>query len=501
MLVMEQMIEDGGTPGHAVIQDLELLTADAEAQLKRLQKLKAKDPVQFAKEVPTAMLGALDAASQMIDYKARLATYVAAMEVGGISQEGAASLALNSSLNLTRRGEWAQYLDVMFFFFSPAAESARRFKRMALNSSNGRKIIAGQMAMGATLMLWNMMMGSGDDDDDGRPNFMDIPDATKQTSLVIMTGPKNDDYVAIPLGFMLGFPTYVGQKMSEAAYGLVSPEEASISMGDAALSIAASAVTIFSPVRPQGAEAQQIATSLVPNIAKPFADLIVNRNYFDNPIYTESFSNDRAASTLGREETGRVWKWIARSLNEATGGQGSVAGGIDLQPERYRYLFEAYAGGLYRTAEDTMALITEDNDEDKTLAQRLPIVRSYVGKGGEYVPMNEYFKNTDTAYGAPMIATQPNLSQLVRMEKYEPEDFEAIMEKYPLRTDQFVMDAYKEAKSELDKIGRNRREELLGVDNPEDRRDIVKAYREEQNEIYKEFNRTYNDIKAEYRDE
>jgi hypothetical protein len=500
MLVMEQMIEDGGTPGHAVIQDLELLTADAEAQLKRLQKLKAKDPVQFAKEVPTAMLGALDAASQMIDYKARLATYVAAMEVG-ISQEGAASLALNSSLNLTRRGEWAQYLDVMFFFFSPAAESARRFKRMALNSSNGRKIIAGQMAMGATLMLWNMMMGSGDDDDDGRPNFMDIPDATKQTSLVIMTGPKNDDYVAIPLGFMLGFPTYVGQKMSEAAYGLVSPEEASISMGDAALSIAASAVTIFSPVRPQGAEAQQIATSLVPNIAKPFADLIVNRNYFDNPIYTESFSNDRAASTLGREETGRVWKWMARSLNEATGGEGSVAGGIDLQPEAYRYLFEAYAGGLYRTAEDTVALITEDNDEDKTLAQRLPIVRAYVGKGGEYVPMNEYFKNTDTAYGAPMIATQPNLSQLVRMEKYEPEDFEAIMEKYPLRTDQFVMDAYKDAKSKLDKIGRNRREELLGVDNPEDRRDIVKAYREEQNEVYKEFNRTYNDIKAEYRDE
>ena len=192
---------------------------------------------------------------------------------------------------------------------------------------------------------------------------------------------------------------------------------------------------------------------------------------------------------------------MARSLNEATGGEGSVAGGIDLQPEAYRYLFEAYAGGLYRTAEDTVALITEDNDEDKTLAQRLPIVRAYVGKGGEYVPMNEYFKNTDTAYGAPMIATQPNLSQLVRMEKYEPEDFEAIMEKYPLRTDQFVMDAYKDAKSKLDKIGRNRREELLGVDNPEDRRDIVKAYREEQNEVYKEFNRTYNDIKAEYRDE
>jgi len=500
MLLLEQMIEDGGSPGHSVIHDLELLTEDAQAQLKKLRGMKNKDPVTFAKSVPEALFATLNATAEAIDFKARLATYVAAMEEG-IDREGAARLALNSSLNLTRRGEWARYLDTTFFFFSPAAESARRFKRLVLNSSNGRKIILGQMAMGAMLVAWNAMMAGGDDDDDGRPNYMDIPDGVKQTSLVVMTGPGSDDYVAIPLGFMLSFPTYVGQKIAEAGRGMITDEAAAISMVDAAKSIAAGAVTTFSPVRPQGAEAQQLATSLVPNIAKPWADLMVNRNYFDTPIYTESFSDDRAASTLGREDTGRVWKWIARSMNEVTGGVGGAAGGLDFQPEGYRYLFESYAGGLYRTAEDVATAIAEDNTEDKTLAQRLPVVRSYVGKGSEYVPMNQYFKNTEAEYSAPLIVKQPNMDQLVRMEKYEPEDFEAATEKYPLRTDPTIMDAYKEAKSELDKIGRRRRETLLDVDDPDERREIVKSFREEQNEIYKAFNQTYNAIADEYRKE
>lgn len=499
MLLLDQMIEDGGSPGHAVIHDLELLTADAEKQLEQLKALKEKDPTAFAKAVPGAILSTLDATSQAIDLKARLATYVAALEEG-ISREGAARLALNSSLNLTRRGEWARYLDSTFFFWSPAVESARRFKNMALSSSNGRKIIMGQMAMGAMLALWNAWMGAGDDDEDGRPNYMDLPDTTKQTSLVIMTGPGVDDYVAIPLGFMLSFPTYVGQKLTEAAQGEISDNAASISIADAAKSIAAAAITTFSPVRPQGAEASQLTTSLVPNLAKPFADLMWNRNYFDTPIYVKSFSEDRSASSLGREDTGRVWKWMARSMNDMTGGVGTVGGGADVQPEALRYLFEAYAGGLYRTAEDTATFITEDNKGDKTLAQRLPIVRSYVGKGGEYVPMKNYFENTEEQYAAPLVVSQPKMDQLVRQQKYEPDLFEEkTRKKYPLRTDERIMEAYKEANSTLDRLGRERREALLGESDPEVRRSIIEDFRAQQADVYKQYNQAFNAVKAEYK--
>lgn len=492
LLVLDQMVEDGGSPGHAVIHDLELLMTDAQKYLKQMQKLKAGDSVAIAKQAAVAIPKALDAASQMIDFKARLATYVAALEEG-IDREGAARLALNSSLNLTRRGEWARGLDATFFFFSPSVESARRFKRLGFNSSNGRKIILGQMALGAIAVMWNAFMGSGDDDDDGRPNYMDIPDGVKQTSLVLMTGPGADDYVAIPLGFMVGFPTYVGQKLSEASQGAVSENAAAISIVDSIKSIAAAAVTTLSPVKPRGADASQFITSMLPNIAKPFGDLLINRNYFDSPIYQEQFDSDRAASTLGREDTGEVWKWIARSLNDVTGGSGAVSGGIDAQPEALRYLFEAYAGGLYRTAEDTYKFATEDNDDDKTLAQRLPIVRSYVGKGGEFIPMSQFYKNTQNApvYG------HPGMGALIRQREYEPEEFNTSSEKYPVASDWRVLEAYAAAKSELDSLGRDRREELEGVKDAAQRKQIIEYYRKLQEPIYKEFNRAYNQVDAE----
>ena len=486
MLLLEQMMEDGGSPGHSVVHDLELMTKEAEYYLKRAKELKAKDPVRFAKETLRAVPTTLNAVSEMIDLKARLATYVAAIE-SGIDREGAARLALNSSLNLTRRGEMARGLDSTFFFWSPAVESARRFKNMALNSSNGRKIIMFQMAMGGMLTLWNMMMGAGDDDDDGRPNWMDLPDATKQTSLVIMTGRGSDDYIALPLGFMLSFPTYVGQKLTEAAYGLISPAAASISIADSLTAIPKAAVTTFSPVKPQGEDAQQFISSFLPNLVKPFGDIGINRNYFGTPIYTEQFDSDRAASSLGREDTGRVWKWVARSLNDMSDGYGAVEGGIDFAPEAYRYFFEAHAGGLYRFGEDTYKFITEDNKDDKTLAQRIPVVRSYVGKGSEYVPMTQYYKNAK------------KVGALVRQEKYEPDDFAGAMEKFPVQTDYRVMEAYKEAERQRDQLGRERREELLGTSDPEARRDIIADYRDREREVFMEFNRIFNEVKAEYR--
>lgn len=485
MLLLEQMMEDGGSPGHSTVHDLELITAEAKEYLARARELKAKDPVRYAKEAPQAVLGALNAASEYIDLKARLATYVAALE-SGIDREGAARLALNSSLNLTKRGEWARALDSTFFFWSPAMQSASRFKNMALNTSNGRKIIASQMAIGGMLTVWNMLIGSGDDDDDGRPNWMDLPDATKQTSLVIMTGPGSDDYIALPLGFMLSFPAYAGQKLTEAAYGAISPEAASISIADSLTAIPKAAVTTFSPVKPQGESVQANLASVTPNLAKPLMEIAVNRNYFGTPIYTEQFDSDRAASSLGREDTGRVWKWIARSMNDMTDGYGSVEGGIDFAPEAYRYFFEAHAGGLYRFGEDTYKFIAEDNKDDKTLAQRLPIVRSYVGKGGEYVPMTQYYTNAK------------KVGALVRQEKYEPDDFAGAMKKFPVQTDPRVMEAYKYAEKQRDQLGRERRDELRNVSDPETRRDIIAAYRDREREIFMDFNREFNEVKAKH---
>lgn len=497
-LLLQQMMEDGGAPGHAVLHDVERLTADAEKQIKRAIALQRNNPVAYATAAPRAIVNTLDAVSQIIDLKARLASYVAALEAG-IDRNGAARLALNSSLDLTRRGEWAATLDSIFFFWSPGVESVRQFKRMSLNSSNGRKVIMASMAAGVASALWNMWMGSGDDDEDGRSNYEDIPDGVKQTSLIFMWGPGADDYWRLPLGFMLNFPVYAGQKITEAGAGAISEGAAAISILDSLREVAAGAVTTFSPIKPRGADPSQFVMSFVPNLAKPFVEAYANLNAFGSPIYTPNVTGDRSAASLGREDTGRVWQWLSNSINDMTGGRGTVSGGTDIPPEALRYLFESYAGGTYRAGESAVKLITEDAKQDESLVQRLPIVQSFTGRSERYAAMNNYFKNTTQQYSFPFIQSQPEMDQLVSQEKHEPDIFALTSEDYPLRTSYEVMEAYKEAKRELDRIGRDRRAALAETEDRQARLDILEDARLQKDEVYKVFNRIYNEAAREQR--
>ena len=474
-LLLEQMIEGGGSPGHAVVHDIELLTTDAVKFLKQAEGLRDKDPKAYAKAVATAIPKALDAASQFTDLKARLATYVAALEEG-ISEEGANRLALNSSLDLTRRGEWGRTLDAVFFFTSPSVESSRKLVNM-LRSKNGRRIIVGQMlVLGAGSVIFNSLMAGGDDDDDGIPNYMEVPSGIRQANLVLFWGPGPDDYVPFPLGFMAGLPAYIGQKATETVLGDSTP-------GAAATSIVSAVFTTFSPVRAQGEDAPALAASVTPNLAKPPIEILFNTNYFGTNIHNKQYDTSRAASAGGRESTAEAYKYIAMGINELMGGTSTVPSKwADWAPEDYRHLVEGYGGGAYGTAKDIVNFATEDNHGDKTLVQRIPILKSYVGSGSEYAPMNKYYKHVD------------RMDAIALTDKHgSREEKDENIAKFPIQTDSAVLNAYNQSQRSLDRIGRRQREALRGIEDPDRRRTILDRSREEKNVIFKDFNRIFNE--------
>ena len=474
-LLLEQMIEGGGSPGHAVVHDIELLTTDAVKFLKQAEGLRDKDPKAYAKAIATAIPKALDAASQFTDLKARLATYVAALEED-ISEEGANRLALNSSLNLTRRGEWGRTLDAAFWFFSPSVESSRKLKNM-LKSKNGRRIIVGQMMiLGAGSVIFNSLMAGGDDDDDGIPNYKEVRDGVRQSNLVLFWGPRADNYVAFPLGFMAGLPAYIGQKVTETVLGDSTP-------GGMATSIAGAVFTTFSPIRAHGEDAPALAASVAPNLIKPGVDILVNTNYFGTNIHNKQYDTSRAASAGGREDTADAYKYIALGINEIAGGTSTVPSNwADWAPEDYRHLVEGYGAGAYGTAKDIVNFATVDNHGDKTLAQRIPILKSYVGSGSEYAPMNKYYKHVS------------RMDAIARVDKHGTrEEKDENIAKFPVQTDPAVLDEYNQSQRRLDRIGRRQREDLSGIEDPDRRRAILDRSREKKNEIFKDFNRIYNE--------
>jgi hypothetical protein len=481
-MLLEQMVSDGGSVGHSLIKSVETYAEDAAKRLQRHAKAKEGDLLAATRENLGAVGEALDATAQMYDLMGRFATYKAALEVG-ISRKDAAELALDASLNLTRRGEWSSLLDSLFFFFSPTIEGARKFKNMGLSGRNGIKVMTSFASIGAALTLWNLMM-SGDEDDDGRPDYLDINDMTRQTRIIVYYGNGPDDYVTMPLGFMGAYPQYVGSRIAEAAYGANNEESASALIMGATADLGRGLFSAMSPVRPSGSSAEDTAGSVMPSAVKPFFDLFLNRNFFDTPIYNKQFDARRARSTLGRENTEQFWHWMARSMNEMTGGSGTVAGSVDFQPEVYRYIVESFGGGPYRFLRDTMK--TPERVEEDGVARALPLVRGFVGKGFEYVPMSNYYKHVN------------DLDAILWQEKNgTDEEWEKTRAARPVNTDPRVLDAYEAAKRELDGLARARREELKEEADTEERRAIVDFYREEGQGAYEEFNRVREAVRKE----
>jgi hypothetical protein len=503
MTALQEMIEEGGAVGHAMIASAETIAQEAKAELETYANMRKGGARKLGAGINTLRKGtakALDATAQTIDLNARLATYLAAIE-NNLSKEDAARLALDSSLNLTRRGELAPLLDTLLFFYSPTVESARKLARMGVKG--GAKYLRRIFYLGVLSAMWNSLFGDNDDDNDGRTNYQQVPSYIKQTRLVMFYGPGANDYVAIPMGFLLALPKYLGEVTTETALGVIkSPEEAGVLISDALGKVAAGALNAASPIRGEVEDVPSAAQSLMPSMAKPLTDVFIfNRNYFGSPIYrSQSEFDNRLKSALGKPGTPEVYKKFASFMNEATFGSKYTSGFGDAQPEIWRYLVTQYTGGLGRIADQTLA---KGIDPEKPLYQQIPVLNSFVGKGSEYGPMNDYYKLTGK--GTP-IEGKPAMEIVYKNYRGENSTVETatdILDAHyadaPHLFDRTLLDAYKLTEDRLDDIYKERKEMLERTSDPDVKRRIRNMYMEEASREQARFNRLYRAIEKEYR--
>jgi hypothetical protein len=474
-LLFDQFLRDGGAVGNSMITDAKQQLDTYKKALKQYEELSlldnAKDRARAAAAIAKMPFDFMDTIAQVMDMQARFATYRAALDEK-IDRDDAASLALDSSLNLTRRGEWAPVLDTWSFFFSAGVEGGRKFVKQGLTSRNALKVIGAAIKLGVLAQLINYFVNGGDDDEDGRKNIYDVSDATRQQRTVLYYGPGTNDYVAIPMAFSLGFAKYAGEQVTAAMLGDITPMEAAITTTDAfrnmTLPIRGSAA------KDLGASALSIA---LPDLTQPFVDLGFNTNFFGGKIYREDKFGTTPPSELGREDTAEAWKWIARGANSISGGTSTVTGDFSRAPEWYQYLATQFGGGLANVSGDA-------------LSGKMPDLFKVMGKGGEYAPMSNFYENT-TDMGAiyPTYKKVNGTPDADEAPEYDEADEAALAEnqaKFPLQTQPEIMKAYGKATSELKEINKGYREGQYG--SLDDKYDAM-------DEVYKEFNRTYNAVK------
>ena len=474
---LQEMISEGGATLYTRFTDAQEKSKVAQQAIKRLQGIDKMSPKERATSVFSALNQWVDNLADMIDLSARFATYRAAMDYG-IKPADAARLALDSSLNITRRGEKARGIDLILPFFATGVEATRKTGRMLKNGRGAVKILGALMAYGALESMWNAAM-SGDDDDDGQENYLDQNATMRIGRSILYYGPGENDYVKVPIDPMLGYFKFVGNRIGDLMLG-------NASTGDVTSDLLFGAASVASPVRVPQADAPSALVAITPLVGKPFAEAVANRNFFGGPIYQSAQFDAAPASELGRPTTGEGWKWLARTMNDITGGSEAVKGKFDFQPEIYRHIIEGWLGGPYQLGKQVAGLPAAEGAAD------IPGVRSFVGTGGEYSAQTKYFENSS------------NVRQIMnRLSKLTPEQQEAQGAEFFLDTDPRVIDAYQIVDKELDKINKEQREVLKYMkDNPNefskgDEKVVLDQYLAEKTELYSAFNYVYNSVKKE----
>ena len=471
--MLQEMIDAGGAPLQTRFLNVEESASVASRAIRAMKGLENL-PV---KERPAKLWEGLnqwvDGLADIMDMNARFATYRAARDYG-IEPADAARLALDSSLNLTRRGEMARGLDLIFPFFGAGVESARKTVRIAANPRALTKVFGGMIAVGVMESMWNAMQ-AGDADDDGQEDHLDqdLGAGLRASRFIIYYGDGPDDYIKVPVDPMLGYFKFVGNKIGDVMAGAVSPSEATTGL-------VPGFVSLMLPTRIPGADVQSVGIAMTPLVGKPFMENIINRNFFGSPIYKERTFDSAPRSELGRETTGDFWKGLAKTLNSVTGGSAAVSGGMDFQPEVYRHFIESYFGGPYQLAKQMIGVKEAEGMAD------IPGIKSFVGTGSEYAPQTKYYENSGT------------VRQIMnRLSKLTPKQQMAQGAEFYMDTDPRIMNAYKAVEANLDRINKEQKASMALAETDEDKKIVLDYFRDQKNEYYAAFNSVYNGVKKE----
>tara|TARA_R110000787_G_scaffold36714_3_gene93529 strand:+ start:89 stop:5464 length:5376 start_codon:yes stop_codon:yes gene_type:complete len=518
---LELMINSGGSVG---LGGLENASQVQKVNLEKLRSPAARRMIAVVKaggKMPRALwklyADNVSGMAHAIDLFVRYGTFKAAQSVQ-IDTQGAAMLALDSSLDLTKRGALAKtaQIDSFYYFFSPQLNGAHKFITRLLMTRRGQMILARKFGgFGFMLTLYNMFMAP--DDEDGKNSFKSISNQTRSTRLIMWYDPSRPDgYIDIPTGFLIGYPMYAGSKMAEALYDTLhgeppSPSKVTAELVEGIWDTIKQIPATFSPVR-----SANLGIEAIPSIAKPFWDLGVNNNFFDSPIYNENPRSGTPQSQQGRPGTGAGYEWLAKEVNDVTGSEFVPGISIlDNHPEKYRYLVEAYGSSTYAFFRDaTAAVMDEIGDVEaprKNILQKIPLTAPFHGKGSEYNVRSRMYDRTMTNWfdrfigrsNADMESVADAYRRYREPEEGVPVDDEAWAEfraENPIASHPDVVDMYETMTYQLRNYSNLRKADM---ERPENKNRARKAaidahYNMKAEESAAMFNRIWDNTKARY---
>jgi hypothetical protein len=330
---------------------------------RELQKLDRGNVRQAA----DAVFNWLSDYNDAMENAVRLSAFKVALDKG-LSEDKAASLAKNLTVNFNRKGASSPTLQSLYAFFNASVQGTKRLAE-TLQGPAGKKIIAGGFAIGVAQAIALAMAGY---DDDEPPQFL------KDKNLIIPIFGGDYLIIPMPMGFNI-FPG-IGRLTTEYILGQAGMITGAKSFGDKALDVTSLVLDSFNPLG-SGSLLQIVS----PTAFDPLAAIQSNKDAFGRPISKE----DRATSpTPGfqRSREGASWfsKNLAELLNYVSSPTGTkyTKGAISPTADQIDYLIGQYTGGVGRELMKTgeYAKATVKGETEDLPSYRVPIVGKLYGE-------------------------------------------------------------------------------------------------------------------------
>lgn len=338
-----------------------------------------------------AIMQSLSEYNETLENATRLAAFRAAVEKG-MTDERAAELAKNITVNFNRKGTISAQANALYAFFNASAQGTARLAEVMFEfkdgkpelgkvrlTKKGRQILLGAMTLGvmqAVMLGWAGMSG-----DDGPPEFI------KQRNLIIpdmVNGTGKYATVPMPLGYHV--LVNLGRIPAEFVLGGFKGK------WDHASKLFSTVFDAFNPVG--SATALQTAT---PTLADPLAALAENKDWNGKSIYKEDFGREKTPGhTRYFDNTTWIAKQAAHFINWATGGSEFERGAWSPTPDQLEYVAEFVGGGVLRELRKAGTVAESMRTGEDIPTYKVPFGGRFVGETKDkFADQNRFYQNLE----------------------------------------------------------------------------------------------------------
>jgi hypothetical protein len=362
----EEFQKEGGQTGYRDMFRTSKDRAESiERELKRISEGKAK---QFGR----AVFDWLSDYNTTLENAVRLAAYRVGKE-SGLTNQQAASVAKNLTVNFNRRGQIGMQAGALYAFFNASVQGSARLIE-TLNGPAGKKIILGGLGLG---VMQAVILAAAGFDDNEPPEFI------RERNLVIPFG--DGKYVTVPMPLGLHLLPNLGRIPTEYVLsGFRAPGKRIAQM----LGMFADA---FNPVGNAGWSIQTIT----PTVVDPLAALAENKDFTGKPIARKDFGmNETPGHTRAKDTATTFSKTVSKSLNWLTGGTNYKPGTFSPTPDQIDYLIGQLTGGVGRELSKLEQTVAAQFTGEDLPTHKVPLLGRFYGTTDQpSAQANRFYEN------------------------------------------------------------------------------------------------------------